>query len=293
MRQQDDEHELMRSYLLGSLEDERLEQVEVRLLSDAQFRDDLLVTEDELIDDYAFGILSDSERESFEQHFLSTPERAEKLRFARAVKEYLGEEIRPEEKKTGGYASWWRALLRPPARRKLLAGAAIAACLLIAIVVVFFWRELLYRQIPREQIARDELEREVALWTKNPPIGSDNDSRFAKLTLTPGIMRDSVGARRVVITGDTLAAELRLELTDQHFDSYEATLLTDEDVVVFGVGSLSPQQDDGDKVLILRIPAKSLPDGDYNLRLRGTTTDGQTADAGSYPFQVIHKSALP
>jgi hypothetical protein len=293
MRQQEDERELIRSYLLGSLEGEQLEQVEVRLLSDSQFRDDLQEAQDELIDDYAFGILSGGERESFEQYFLSTSGRADKLRFARAVKDYLGEDIRHEEGEAGDHASWWRTLLHPPAGRKLLIGVTLTVCLLTAIIIVLFWRELSNSKVNREQVARDEIAREVALWTRNPPVTDDKHSRFAKLTLTPGVVRESVGARRVVITDDTLAAQLRLELTDQHFDSYEATLLTDEDVVVFTIGSLRPQEDEGDRVLILRIPAKSLPTGDYQLRLRGTTIDNQIADAGSYPFQVVHKSASP
>jgi methionine-rich copper-binding protein CopC len=292
MRQQSDERELMRSYLLGSLDDARLEQVEMLLLSDSQFQNDLRAAQDELIDDYAFGVLSGSERESFERHFLSSPERIDKLRFARAVNDYLGEDSGHEKGNSLGRASWWRTLLRPPAGRNLLAGIALAACLLI-VVGVLVWRDARQRQAIRERIARAEIESEVALWTRKPPVSIDGSSRFARLTLTPGIMRESVGVRRVVIAGDTPAAQLRLELTDQHSESYEATLLTDEDVVVFSVGSLRPENDEGDRVLILIIPAKFLPAGDYKLKLRGTTTDGRTSDAGSYPFQVVHRNASP
>jgi hypothetical protein len=291
MRQQDDERDLMRGYLLGSLDGERLEQVEVRLLSDSQFQVELQQAQDELIDDYAFGVLSGSERESFEQHFLLTPERADKLRFARAMNEHLGERLGQEDE-GGSAASWWQRLSHPLAGRKLRVGFAIAASLMTIVALAFILLELRNTRVTREQAMRASIEREVALWTRNPPV-NDKDNRIAKLSLTPGALRESVGARRVSITDDSLAAQLRLLLVGQRFDSYEAILLTDEDRVVFTVGSLVPEENDGETVLILRIPAKYLPNGDYQLKLRGTMANGQTTDAGSYSFQVIHKSASP
>jgi len=281
MRQRDDKQALMRDYLLGSLDGERLEQFEVRLLSDAQLRADLESAQDELIDDYAFDALSKKERKSFEQRFLLTPERAEKLRFARAVKEYMApasadrQELQP--------TPWWHTLLRHVQGHRLLASLAIAGCLVAVAGAVII--------VVREHAARAEAEREVELWTKNPPVSADKYSRFATLSLMPGLMRESNGARRVTIAGDTLAAQLRLELTDRQFVSYEATLLTAEDDKVFTVDSLRPEENDGGRALILRIPVKYLSIGDYQLKLRGTTADGQTADAGSYSFQVVHNNA--
>ena len=282
----------MRGYLLGSLDGEQLEQVEVRLMSDSQFQDDLRKAQDELIDDYAFGILPESERERFEQHFLLTPERASKLRFARAMKEFLGEDTNQDEE-AAAHSSWRRTLLRPPAGRKLRMGIVIAASLLIAVVAaVLISRQFRNAQITQDQMARAETERQVVLWSRNPPVG-DKDSRLAKLSLTPGVLRESVGARRVTITEETLATQLRLVLMGERFNSYEATLFNDEDAVVFAVGSFIPEENEGERTLILTIPAKSLPDGDYQLKLHGTTADGQTVEAGSYAFQVVHKSASP
>lgn len=292
MQQQDDERDLIRGYLLGSLDGERLEQVEVRLMSDSQFQATLQQAQDELIDDYAFGVLSESERESFEQHFLLTPERAYKLRFARAVKEYLGEDT-GQEAEAATHPSWWHTLLRSGAEHKLRVGVAIAVSLLIVVVAaLLISREMRNAQITREQIARAETERQVLLWTRNPPVG-DKDSRLAKLSLTPGVLRESTNSRRITITEETLAVQLRLVLTGERFNSYEATLLTNEDTVVFAVGALAPEENEGESVLILRIPAKSLPDGDYQLKLHGSSAGGQTAEADTYSFQVVHKSASP
>jgi hypothetical protein len=141
-------------------------------------------------------------------------------------------------------------------------------------------------------LARAEAEREVLLWTTRPPV-LGSPAAFASLTLTPGVRRESSGARRVVLSEQTLAAQVRLELTDRRFESYEVTLLTDEDAVVFAAGPLRPEDEGGDRVLVLRIPVKFLPAGDYLFKLRGTTAEGAVADAGTYSFQVTRRVGSP
>ncbi len=75
----------IRRYLLGELDDRTREEVEQRLLSDGEVFEELLVAEDEIIDDYAGGRLDPEECADFEAHFLATPERQQKLSFARAL----------------------------------------------------------------------------------------------------------------------------------------------------------------------------------------------------------------
>lgn len=291
-RPETDESELMKSYLLGGLSGERLEQFELRLLSDPQLQDALQTEQDELVDDYSFGLLSSDERERFEQHLLVAPGRAEQVRFARGMKDLLDDEGHRWSREVAGRAPLRRGLMRPATRRKLVAGLALAVCLLVAIVAVLVWRGAREREAARAVSARAEAEREVLLWTTRPPA-VDSPAAFALLTLTPGVRRESSGARRVVLSEQTLAAQVRLELTDRRFESYEVSLLTDEDAVVFAAGPLHPEDEGGDMVLVLRIPVKFLPAGDYRLRVRGTTAGGEVADAGTYSFQVTRKTGSP
>ena len=79
----------LKQYLLGQLSQEEQKQLEVRLLTDQQFLEELLMVEDDLIDDYLDDSLSEQEREKFEQHFLSTTERREELSFAKALRRYV------------------------------------------------------------------------------------------------------------------------------------------------------------------------------------------------------------
>ena len=66
-----------------------LSQVEERLMSESDLYAELLIFEDELIDQYVRGQMSESDRASFEDHFLQSPEHRQKLRFARAFTKYV------------------------------------------------------------------------------------------------------------------------------------------------------------------------------------------------------------
>lgn len=85
-------HEVIRRYLLGDATDEdQRRSIEGRLLTDDEYYEELLVEEDELIDRYLSGALTDNERKQFEKHFLATPERHQKVHFARAFKRMVSE----------------------------------------------------------------------------------------------------------------------------------------------------------------------------------------------------------
>jgi hypothetical protein len=87
--QPDIEEEILRNYLLGNLLPEEQSQVEERLFLDREYFQSLQVAEDDLIDDYVYEELSTAERERFEAYYLSTPDRYEAVRLARALKSYI------------------------------------------------------------------------------------------------------------------------------------------------------------------------------------------------------------
>ena len=78
-------------YLLGILPEEAQQRVEQRLLTDEDFFEELLAGEDELTDLYLNEDLSSEDRDRFESHFLSTPERHRQLKFAKALSRYVSE----------------------------------------------------------------------------------------------------------------------------------------------------------------------------------------------------------
>jgi anti-sigma factor RsiW len=88
MKQNINEH-LIRKYLLGQLPEPEHVRIEESLFSDDEYYSQLLLAEEELTDEYVYDALTAEEREGFERYFLSTPERREEVRIARALKKYV------------------------------------------------------------------------------------------------------------------------------------------------------------------------------------------------------------
>ena len=141
---------LLRQYLLGAItEEEQRAVVEERLLVDDDFFEEFQLVKEDLFDQYVSDELTLSERESFEQHFLTTPERRENLRhnqaLARYARKHRHEATEVAEKKTRSNPDAsrlrfpWTWLL--PARSWRFATSLI---LIIGFAVVI-WRIASYR----------------------------------------------------------------------------------------------------------------------------------------------------
>ena len=65
--------------------------MELRLLTDANYSEEIDIIVDELIDQYVEGEFSSEEREQFERHFFRSSKRRDKLRFALALKKRKSE----------------------------------------------------------------------------------------------------------------------------------------------------------------------------------------------------------
>jgi len=127
----------LRKYLLGNVSEEVRLELEERLMSDGDFFEELLLVKDDLTEDYIDHSLSEDERNKFETNFLSTPDRHEEVRFARAVKNYAKSK---RSRKTFSQivqdlASWFHFIDTGKLRFARLALAfslvAIVACMLL------------------------------------------------------------------------------------------------------------------------------------------------------------------
>jgi tetratricopeptide (TPR) repeat protein len=83
------EDTLIRRYLLSDLTDEEREAVEVRMLTDTSFNDEVVATEQELVDEYLAKELPQSERTLFEANFHSTEHGKQQVEFAKALKQSI------------------------------------------------------------------------------------------------------------------------------------------------------------------------------------------------------------
>jgi phage terminase Nu1 subunit (DNA packaging protein) len=162
MKSHTDNHSHIVNYLLGRLPESELDELESRYLHDEDLFQELQEIEDELIDDYASGVLPTEQKKSFEEYFLRSAERREKLTFAQAMTKraiawqqqtVLAVEAREPAESTSsgekrrGSKLWEKPV---PAWRQW---AAVAAALVFAIGSGTLW--LRNRELRRQLVAAD------------------------------------------------------------------------------------------------------------------------------------------
>lgn len=201
MTPQSDNERIIIAYLLGELPEEELQRFERQYLEDENLFQELQEIEDELIDDYVTGALSAERRAAFEQYFLRSPERREKVEFARDITERAGAwkssqaealragsldtqrtgesgESSEEQTKVLPFKRWLRPV---PAWRQW---AAIAAAVLFAVASVGLWLKVSHLQ--RELLTTREqqtalLQSEAHLRTGAAELQSELSAEQKKL----------------------------------------------------------------------------------------------------------------
>lgn len=104
----------VRNYLLGDLTDEvEIRRLEEKIMLDDNFNEEFSIAEDDLIDDYLNGRLSNAEVEKFDSFFRRSPQRKEKLWLIVNLRKYAARNlIEPDAKKPVSFD--WRSLFSSP-----------------------------------------------------------------------------------------------------------------------------------------------------------------------------------
>lgn len=303
--EQTDQEIRMRRYLLGGLLPEGREDLEDRYLSDGDVYDELLAIEDDLIDAYVRGELAGDDRQDFETRYLSTPERIQKVEFARALNHAAAMHRRETRQPSVWQRIWASLSVTQGIPRWSLAVAMVLVSVSVALLIVQQRRSATVLQ--QSQAAQVELRhKEDRLRRRNTDLEQANTRKdlqtpqVAQLEVpveTETLLRLSSGDSRSaedtepVLTLQEAAAPvgLMLELSDETYKNYVAALRDPHRRVVIRATSLPRQTVDKIDVVVWLIPAHLMPPGDYTVQLRGLNPKGNSEYAGEYTFRVSHK----
>lgn len=267
------EQEKMKQYLLGKLPPESLTPLEERLLSDSDFYEQLLISEDDLVDDYLADRLSGPDRERFEAHFMISPERRQKVRFGKALRRYiLAEGVRtsaPELSQGSSAADkrlrskrgfvFWPFKLSPVLSLSFM----ITVCLVLFAVSWKVFRGPSFRATVEKQSQKPMIVALVSGSTRSEGV-------TPRVSIPPGV--DSI--------------QLQLELKRNDYQTYRAELLGDTSVLATGE-PMKPEVNGGRSVVYLAVPANVLKPGDYQVRLSGISDSRGAEAVDRYPFRVV------
>ncbi|HEX8495390.1 MAG TPA: hypothetical protein VF658_21435 [Pyrinomonadaceae bacterium] len=156
-----EDEEMLRHYLLGGLSEVARQQVDERLFADNDYFQHLLLVEEELVDDYVSGSLSEDEEEKFDQYFLTNPERVEAVAFARSMGSYIekrrGRSLPASSGKTQrGVAPWKVFQSFLPSARPAFAWPLLAALVLLVIGMSWVLIQFTRRTTPSEPLQANQ-----------------------------------------------------------------------------------------------------------------------------------------
>lgn len=288
--QKSEKQELLRRYLLRDLDEVRQEQLEEQLLTDEELQEALSDEQDSLIDDYVLDLLTERERGLFKSKFLLTPERLHKLRFSQSLAKYADVEATDSREAERSYTTpFWRQA--PYSLKKYRLAVAVSSVIILLVVGYGGWSIYQQRRLENRlaEMRQRRIEVELALARLNDGQLSEQSSAIAMLPLKQLLVRDSNEKRRALITDEINILQLKLGLTEDKFPSYQAVIETDEGVELYTIKELKAKSAGDEKAVVLNLPGRLLPTGNYQVHLSGMTIEKGYAEVGLYPFQVILK----
>jgi len=251
----------VRSYLLGVLDADRKTQLEEQILSAPETYEELLLVEEELIDQYVAGALSEHERRQFETHFLITAERRKNLRFGQLLKRYVNSNLAaaaiPHVENSAPAKKSLTFSMLPAAGRPVMVFGVVGVVLLG--VALLCW--LGYRR-PQSRLAH-QLDEPVVV-----------------VALAPA------AAPRVNVPPKGYDLKLELQLANPSFRNYKSELFR-ENKSVQTRGALRVEPKGEQYIVPVTITGEVLSPGDYELKLSGVRESGADEFIEKYSFRVI------
>jgi len=271
------EPEIIRSYLLGVLDESTREQVEQRLMTDRDYKEEVLISEEELLEDYVSGALGRHERDLFLKNYLTTPLQKQKLRMALALdKRARLNMLQPAG--IDGSPNLLQRFVGVLGTRKLF--LQLSWAVLILVLMAGTW--LIFKSWRTGQELHAELLR------LNSPNSSllDAGPSVSQLSLSPFTLRESGNLPTATITSETQVVQLRTPQPSSQQQIYQAILKDSNGAEVLRVPGLTIRNLNNTKVLALQLPAGVLTSGDYTLTL---TEQNSSEDIADYSFRVIRQ----
>jgi hypothetical protein len=244
--------EVLRRYLLGTLEAEPRAKLEEEILCEPAAYEELLLVEEELIEQYVTGGLSKAEREQFETYFLVTSERQNKLRFGQLLERYLSAQKSPAVSENVPVAQ----LNQTPGTSLLGFAAVLVAVMGIGLLTWFAFRK------PMEQIAVKQ-----------------HSARLVVVQLAPS----SVETKGVTVPPQG-SVKLELAVANTSFKNYKSELFRENKPLQ--TDALRMETKGAQQIVPLTITGETLSPGDYQVKLSGVSESGHDEFIDNYSFRV-------
>lgn len=270
------------SYLLGQLSESAQSQLELRLLSQNDAFDQLLVAEDDLVEAFLQGELSAAEKARFEHIFLAHPARQRHLSLVQTLQLGSGNSSQSQTVAVGTSAvpnawSQFLGLLRKP----LWQLAALALILGVILGLRYLWMRNSSLRESASPIASIS-PRVVPVPTSPPGTGILSEK------LSSGQVM-AIGSEKKILHLTPAIGQVKLELGLQkdRYETYKVALQSYDPAMLKELPGEFKRQGTKDQQFIqVLIPVTDLQGQDFTIKVDGITADGERHKADTFPFKV-------
>ena len=275
MSSQAHRNDVLLQYLLGKLTVERMEEIEQQILLDDDFHREVKIAEEELLDNYIYGNLSEEDSRLVESNFLASDLRQQQLRFALALKRKVDTEGRSSYRPTAGVSV------------NRYAYALAASILLAGALGLINYRLTLQLKHEHAQTSLLNKELEVAR-QHNTSVSTPWASQDAVVLadLVPGVSRGEKLQEIRVPTG-IRAIQFSLQIPADLGDEVVLELLNDTGQVITAVPGARSQNIDNKTVIIVTLPRERLKNGNYFLKISPKQSNSTQL---RYSFKILESN---
>lgn len=320
MQQNTADDQVMIRYLLGGLSEEERLQFEDHYAKDEEYFDQLLAIEDDLIQEYVRDELTAAERRRFEEYFLISPQRREKVKRASALLQVIQKQPRMVAEASRFAEAIREVWQRSKSGLKFLLNpnpAVSFAILIVGAIIggrwIYLTTENLHTKLGqfdqeraalleanqelRQQIAQQRIKLDDALqnesswraqlekkWTELRPRAAS----VAFALFAYDSQRGPEGGAETLnlaIPRSADSVRLQLGLKNADYKSYRAILeTTANEEILWSQDVLPTPSSPGNKVIVLALPALIFGDGEYALKLHGFNAAGALEETSNVYF---------
>jgi hypothetical protein len=260
----------LRRFLLGSMEDAEADAIRVRLLGEDELSDRMDLLEEELMEEFVDGDLSEEERARFIAYFLRTRERKARLQVIRGLQDIA--HAQAGRQPIAGAEEAPRLPVRPSVS-PFFAVAALAACTVLAVGSSLY----VLREVGRLRASLDAIVQTTREGEPTTPVLEAHVSfalRPSDLTRGPA---GELPTLRLPARAELVVLELALK-EGAPVGPYSVDIASPPQTV-WGSAGLTPERG----VISARVPIVALPTGDY---VATVTPARDQRGSFTYPFRV-------
>lgn len=269
------EDEKIRLYFLGSLPEAEAEEIEMRLIADAEFEANVIAAESELIEDRLDSVLKPDEMRLFDENYLITTERRKNVEAVVLLRKYARTRAQKIAQQESAHTEVVSILDRIRGLLGSVPTIAYAACLILIIggTAAYVW-------LGRNS-AKNPLQSEYA--SLNQQDFSDL-AKFNSLPLIPAVPGSVRGPGSAVkLKGSENSAFVRIALVEFRDETALNAVLSRAGGDLLSFEALKIYESNGNREVRMLLPARLLEKGTYQISV---SAPGKPASTVVYSFTI-------